>query len=977
MFRKFVLLIFLPDWAGAEGSWWGIWGFYSGDVLFEEEGVTYWNPTESLGLSDYWDFDPYWEFTTSPDSWIDDGGIWWEGQGDPTFNSGTHWGPAGENKIIRTQYTVWIEPDNPWDTWLGIWAEPTGYCMWEEINDGAPFTFEDALADNVETIAGVIIDVQELGGGMLYICLETEIWLDEGAYEVGELGDPYFGYGAWFSSEYFWLEEIVIDFISYDGDEPPKGPGRGKVIQVSDISPRDGESTVRCDVNEVSFYPPEDAVVMDPEADPNLKGPFDFYVYGDVNEANVTDRIDLIATILNHDTNEQTIVETGFIAPGETYYWLVDINDQNDGGDPCLYEGPVFSYVKWGFATLVSPPDGDDTIDPGLTLTLVWENDGYADNYKVDVYGPDFYDGTSGATQEANEFTITSALALGQEYWWNVQECNDWQGSELCVEGPWWSFTTTLCETVDDFESYSNLEGTGNAWKDWYDDATSTNAVINHLEDTTGAETEAAQALAYQRDPPDSVKSMNVNVDRDFLNTKASGLYEDYTWYEPSDANLARDGGKTIWVAYRSADPGASSPDPANNEQIFMGFESSDSNTANIDYPGDVCDPEWSIFFVSLSEATDQGVDVTDIAEIRLGATGDDDNTGLFDVYFDLMVRCGAICPADFGYPDEVQGAFAPPYSILASDLVFDCVVDETDLEVITNVWLDEDYTVTPVEPNSDFLLVEYTFDAGNSNDTSGNDIHGVDTNAPSYADGKVTLDGNDFIEIPFVDNPFGGTESYTITFDVNTVDHGLIFSSAREPNCDDPCGVDQPWDPEDPCSAPYVDTWPLAIFSYIYGEDPEEIAAAHIYNGSTGMEAEPGVEHRAVYVYNAEEGTGIMYVDNVTQWSDIGYHDIPEPNEDTVLIGTTLNCFGPDEWQEEPMGRFIGTLDNVRVYSYAFSDMERLYYSGITEPYPVPVDPIANMYATGDPEADDGDIINFFDHGEFAKQWMEENFFE
>jgi len=404
-----------------------------------------------------------------------------------------------------------------------------------------------------------------------------------------------------------------------------------------------------------------------------------------------------------------------------------------------------------------------------------------------------------------------------------------------------------------------------------------------------------------------------------------------------------------------------------------MGFEDGSTNVANIDYPGDVCDPEWSIFFVALSEVTGQSTDITDIEEIRLGATGDDDNTGTFDVYFDLMVRCASICPSEFGYPDEVQGAFAPPYAILDSDLVFDCVVDDLDLEVITNVWLDEDYTVTPVEPNADFLLVEYLFDSDSSNTSAaGSALDGVDTNSPVYADGKVTLDGTNFIEIPFVDNPFGGTVSYTITMDVNTTDPGLIFSSAREPNCADPCGREslqwQPWDPEDPCSAPYVDTYPLAIFSYIFGEDPEEISAAHIYNGSSGEEAAPGEEHTAVYVYNAEEGTGIMYVDGTNYWTEIGYHEIPEPNEDTVLIGDTLNCFGPDEWQEEPMGRFIGTLDNVRVYSYAFSEEELLYYNGTTDPFNVPVDELANTYVDG---AFGTNIINFLDYSTLATEWL------
>ncbi|MHC4690626.1 MAG: hypothetical protein ACYS5F_13465 [Planctomycetota bacterium] len=756
MFRKFVLLMFLftfvattafaedmrtPYWAGAPGSIYGVYtyedDFPNGPGVGNQGGThdagTVFSGSCTDPVCDYPEigavvphasneYPPEWTYTYDTkgahqhfiQTWVNEG-VWheeYEGRQGVMETWGSCWelknftGPG--TKRVRIQITffggelemwaigqIYGENDpftNPSDAWLDGWWDLWKIGLYDE---------EDPWYDTEGTI--------DLGDGWFHAAFEYDLIDTETEETVPNPGWEEFQFGN--DGGNLFIDEVIIDTICYEGEEPPEGPGRPKPTQVSDPSPGNGETGVRCDVNEVSFFPPSEFLNRAaPIKDPNLQGPLDYYVYGDVCEVNVTDRIDLIATILNHDTNDSVTVETGFIAPGETYYWLVDVCDHNfdNTGEPNLLPGPLFTYQKWGFAINQYPPDGDDTVDPGQTLELVWQNDGYADTYKADLYDADgaWLQGTgAGASTAPNSLAVTVPLALGETYTWVVQECNDWQGSPLCVEGPAWSFMATLCETVDDFESYSTLEGTGNAWKDWWDDTDSDNAVVNGLQESLGTELDID--LVYQFDSPDSVKSMFLNVDRGFLDKPPSvEAYGDYTWFVPSDPNLARDGGKTVWVAYRASD--TKPADPAKNEQMFMGFESSDSNTANIDYPGDVCDTEWSIFFVSLSEATDQGVDVTDIDEIRIGATGDE-TSGSFECYIDLLTRCGPVCPADYGYPDEVQGAFAPPYSILDSDLVFDCIVDEIDLEVIAGAWLMED--VLGVMPDDANLIVEYLFD--------------------------------------------------------------------------------------------------------------------------------------------------------------------------------------------------------------------------------------------------------------------------
>ena len=140
---------------------------------------------------------------------------------------------------------------------------------------------------------------------------------------------------------------------------------------------------------------------------------------------------------------------------------------------------------------------------------------------------------------------------------------------------------------------------------------------------------------------------------------------------------------------------------------------------------------------------------------------------------------------------------------------------------------------------------------------------------------------------------------------------------------------------------------------------------------GEAGMDADIEEENRVVHTYDPESEEHILYVNGESDWVFYGNPEVPEPNEDTVLIGSTLNCIYPAEYGVDNM---IGTVDNVRVYTYPFSYENMLYYNGITDPFPVPVDPLANFYATGDPELDDGDIIDFLDHAVIADQWLKQS---
>jgi hypothetical protein len=679
-------------------------------------------------------------------------------------------------------------------------------------------------------------------------------------------------------------------------------------------------------------------------------------VYFDVCEANVIDRISLVGTINDSADTEPCCVEVGLTEPGKTYYWAVDYNDQNDGGDPCLYEGPVYSFTKWGYALNPSPTDANEDIDPGQALTLTWENDGYAFDYDVSIWNEAETKSDSTADLGTESWSPTIALALGETFLWQVQECNDWMGSELCVAGPVWTFTATLCETLDNFEGYANQTALEAVWKDYTDSGGDNAAEIAGLETNTVYEGAQSMKIGYFRTSLDPVGTQP----------------EDYTWIVPSDANLARDGGKSVWVAYIA--DAAAGPSDARSERLWMGFDDG-ANTDVILYPGESDDANgWSIFFVALSETTNS--DETSIDKIMLGMTGDGTG-GAVDtsVYFDLLVRCGAVCPFDYGYPDAVAGSFAPSYTKLYADIAGpfrefinaegetegpDCAVDGYDIGPMIDAWLSED--ILGVKPSDSNLIVEYLFDVcaplDDLYDSSGNANHGVEVNDVNTHDGIMTLDGNDWVIVPISDiNLFYGDKPWSIAVDYNNMalEQGVLFSSS------DVCG------------------WGAHHIVPEYYEGEEVAVSLQIVEGGDSWGATPFYEranHSIVVTYDPdrEEENAWVYIDAVQ--GDYPTEVVPPDPCDpgTQIIGWTV--INPDNLEDAWfMDRFVGDIDNFRIYDYAL-DLEGIVGLLPTGEFHLSdyLDPNPNLEVDG---AFPANIINFLDHAKYGDDWGKEKPFE
>jgi hypothetical protein len=195
---------------------------------------------------------------------------------------------------------------------------------------------------------------------------------------------------------------------------------------------------------------------------------------------------------------------------------------------------------------------------------------------------------------------------------------------------------------------------------------------------------------------------------------------------------------------------------------------------------------------------------------------------------------------------------------------------------------------------------VEYTFDTDLS-DTSGNNRHGVGQNSPAVQDGVLTLDGTNFVDIPLgADNPFDGSQDFSIALDFLAETPSLLFSSARD---------DTP------------DNHAMSIFVHHWDEEGySEVIYDQYYLGGAGSGDNPldGEWHSAVVTYSAEAELIRVYLDGEPGWDGEWNPEIPDIADDTIRIGGSLNSVYP---YDEGVDNLIGSIDNVRLFSFVLAD--------------------------------------------------------
>ncbi len=349
----------------------------------------------------------------------------------------------------------------------------------------------------------------------------------------------------------------------------------------------------------------------------------------------------------------------------------------------------------------------------------------------------------------------------------------------------------------------------------------------------------------------------------------------------------------------------------------------------------------WTEFNIDLKDFSDQGVNLNDIAKLSIGF-GDKNNPqpGAGLVFFDDI----RLYPPRY-VPDKITP--------LAADFNDDGVVDIKDLEIMSNDWLQGDYTIYATTPNPPIAL--WAFD-NNANDSAGSN-DGTTHGNPRYIDGKfdqaISLNGDHYVDVGNPAELNFATGDWTVCAWVKTTqadDTFTIFANGG----DNSGGIRY--------TLAVGETGGSGTIVLTTDDDAAKVqavsSAGAVNDGQwhhvVGLRAGNAIQ---VYVDGALYGTNTLPLDYDLSGASQYNAYIGAITDNSDATGNTLEKF------------FVGALDDVRIYNYALSPAEILGAMGQNELY-VPLTSPANIY---DEEPINSKKVNFKDFAILADEWLEQ----
>jgi hypothetical protein len=394
-----------------------------------------------------------------------------------------------------------------------------------------------------------------------------------------------------------------------------------------------------------------------------------------------------------------------------------------DGYDP----GGVYYIDNLRFPILLiasepNPADGAGDVDRADAV-LSWTAGGFAgdhdvyfgaDEAAVEAATPEDYGDLQYArlTEGVTEYD-PGVLDYGTTYYWRVDaEGLDDPDSDdpnilLFHPGDVWSFTTGKYDVIDDFESYTEPNALREAWvgtDELYNGITVGYDAPPHVETTIVRGGAQSMPLFYSNpDPNERSEATFTLTDRDI--SGALGI-----WFRGESNN--------------------------DSEPLYITLTDGDGASATVTHPDQNAAKvtEWTEWREPLTAFTD--VDPTNIDKITIGLAKSKDGEGV--IYVDDVRRYKSDCVLS-----ERTAAFAVVDFAPAGDPAGDCIVDEQELEVLVNDWLQGDDIIATTDPGSTGLVAYYplndpnlTGDDPNVADASGNGHHGTAIDVVNWVTG-------------------------------------------------------------------------------------------------------------------------------------------------------------------------------------------------------------------------------------------------
>ena len=281
----------------------------------------------------------------------------------------------------------------------------------------------------------------------------------------------------------------------------------------------------------------------------------------------------------------------GTLKKAKTYYWRVDEFDIVE-----THKGDLWSFTTEGAVETLDPVDG--AVDVSQTPVLTWAP-GLGASHEV-------YFGTDAGSLElkasgnlGSESYEPGQLEWTTTYYWRVDEANN-ANADSPWTGPLWSFTTANFLTIDDFESYNDLdEGQAGsnriylAWADGFDNPAINGSVVGHANAPF-----AEQAIVHG-----DLQSMP------FSYNNAVGKSE-ATYALTSNRDWTINGINTLTIWFRGSTDNAA-------ENLYVALN--DSAVVNHDNPDVAQNGSWTQWDIDLTRFADQGVNLANVNSITLG----------------------------------------------------------------------------------------------------------------------------------------------------------------------------------------------------------------------------------------------------------------------------------------------------------------------------------------------------------------------
>ena len=290
----------------------------------------------------------------------------------------------------------------------------------------------------------------------------------------------------------------------------------------------------------------------------------------------------------------------------KTYYWRVDEFDVVE-----THKGDVWSFATEGGVSNPVPAKG--AVDVIQTPVLTWVPGVFADTHQI-YFGTDLASlELKGSGNLGSESYEHSQLEWNTTYYWRVDEANN-ANADSPWTGPLWSFTTANFLTIDDMESYNDIDesepGSNRiylAWADGFDNPAVNGSTVGNLNPPFAEQTIVHSGLqsmpmAYDNAVGKSEATLTLTSNRDWT---IKGVNTLTIWFRGDSSNAA----ETLYVAL--------------------------NGNARIDHddPDAATTTRWIQWSIPLQAFADQGVNLSNVNSITLGLSSVTGGTGM--MYFD------------------------------------------------------------------------------------------------------------------------------------------------------------------------------------------------------------------------------------------------------------------------------------------------------------------------------------------------------